>query len=483
MKKIVPFAVVCIIYSLLTSYAFSQTFFYTLLGDSAITEDCKICGRPTIPQPMRGTFIVQITNQNPISTQVAIKDIHFYSGDPADPFYLVTGNGYGEVFGEVAMLQRITLHLTILKKYSTNRELVFTNITMAVVINPPMINCELAQTEEDMFQFYTLKIVAAPLHEILFSTESGFTSGNSTIRGTGGDVLSNNGKIIKSKSELVKGLRLVNPPEYLNIDALDILPGGIILFSLDQKMTSQTLGTIDEGDVVTDLGDIAYRNTDLLSRMGFMPPAPALGLDGIQVLANGEVLFSTRDNAFSESLGQLIQHGDILSNQGYIYRKNKDLLAAFQPVEQNVDYGLDAFYVWATGEIWFSTTTGFTSRVLGTIMPGDLLSDKGYIVFKNLDLMSKFQPLEDLADFGLDGLFIITDLTTVSAPPRITFSKLQNGVLTIRWQGQGRIYRVERASDISGQFVPVMTTTATQFEETIEAAFMSPRMFYRIRQW
>jgi hypothetical protein len=116
MKKIVPFAVVCIIYSLLTSYAFSQTFFYTLLGDSAITEDCKICGRPTIPQPMRGTFIVQITNQNPISTQVAIKDIHFYSGDPADPFYLVTGNGYGEVFGEVAMLQRITLHLTILKK-------------------------------------------------------------------------------------------------------------------------------------------------------------------------------------------------------------------------------------------------------------------------------------------------------------------------------------------------------------------------------
>lgn len=481
MKRIIQLAAVYLFCSVLTTFA--QTYYYTLLGDSLITEDCKACGRPTIPQPMRGEFTLQVTNQNPISTQVIIRDIHFYSGDPSDPLYLVKGSGYGEIFGEVAMLQRITLNLTILRKYSTNRELVFTNTTMAVVINPPMVNCELAQTEEDMFQFYTLKIVAAPMHEILFSTESGFTSGNSTIRGSGGDILSNKGKVIKAKNDLIKALRLVDPPETLNIDALDILPGGIILFSFNQNVNSQTAGWIEEGDVVTDLGDVAYRNTELLSRMGFMPPTPALGLDGIQVLNNGEVLFSTRYNAFSEKLGQFIQHGDILSNQGYIYRKNKDLLAAFQPADPNQDYGLDAFYVWQTGEIWFSTASGFTSRTLGSIMAGDLLSDKGYIVFRNLELMSKFQPLEDLADFGLDGLFIVTDLTAITVPPRIVFSKFRDGVLTLKWQGQGRIYRVERANDVLGPFMPVMTTTSTQFEETIDTALFPQKMFYRIRQW
>lgn len=483
MKKFLLTNVVFLLFFLSTRLAFGQNYHYTLLGDSVIIEDCQICGRPLIPQPLRGTFSIEITNQNPISTQFAIKDVNFYSGTADDPLYLATGEGKGEIFGEVALIQRIILNLTIYRKYNPPRQLTFTNTTPSMVFTPPMVNCELAQTQEDPIQYYTLKIVAAPLHEILFSTESGFTSGNSNIRGTGGDILSNKGKIIKTKNDLIKDLHLINPPPSLNVDALDILQGGIILFSFDQKVTSQTIGAIDEGDVVTDMGDLAYRNLDLLARMGFMPPAPALGLDAIHVLNNGEVLFSTRDNAFSEKLGQLIQHGDIVSNQGYIYRKNKDLVSAFHPENTNVDYGLDAFYVWGTGEIWFSVSTGFTSGTLGQIMAGDLLSDKGYIVFKNLELMSNFQPLEDLADFGLDALYIVTDLTITTQPPRITFSKLENGILTIKWQGQGRIYRIEKAPDITGPFEPVITTTSKQFDEIINFATAPQKMFYRIRQW
>jgi hypothetical protein len=39
-----------------------------------------------------------------------------------------------------------------------------------------------------------------------------------------------------------------------------------------------------------------------------------------------------------------------------------------------------------------------------------MLSDQGFIVVRNLDLVQPFSPLEDLADFGLNGLWLVTDL-------------------------------------------------------------------------
>jgi hypothetical protein len=460
----------------------SQEYFYTLIRGSSITDDCKICGRPTIPIPINGNFLIQITNQTPFATRFAVKKINFYSGQPDDPTILITGEGNGEIFGEVALIQVITLNLTIYRKGGTNRFLQFTNTTGAITIPLPMVQCELVQTQEDMFQFYTLKINAAPYHEIWFSTENGFTSTNSLMNGTPADILSSTGNKIKSKADLIKNLNLQNPPEDLNVDALDVITNGIILFSFDRAVTSSTLGVINEGDVVSDSGNIVYRNESLLSKLGFMPPAPSLGLDAIQVLDNGEVLFSTRSDAFSEKLGAMIQNGDIISSEGYIFKKNKDLLQQLLPSEQDIDYGLDAFYLWENGELWFSTKLGFNSTKVGTVLAGDLLSDRGYVVYKNLDLLAPFSPLEDLADFGLDALFIITDLSVVSQPPRITEIKIQNDAININWAGEGRLFRVESSDDIIGNFFPVQTTTSKNIKIPLNNT-RKQKQFFRIRQW
>lgn len=147
--------------------------------------------------------------------------------------------------------------------------------------------------------------------------------------------------------------------------------------------------------------------------------------------------------------------------EGYIVKKNRDLLSVFQPSEPNKDYGLDAFYIWDNGDVWFSTTQGFTSQTLGIIRAGDLLCDKGYIVYKNLDLLSKFSPLEDLADFGLDAIFIVTDLNVPLQPYHK--QEIENGNLTFKWQGEGRIYQIEKADNILGPFIPVITTTTKEF--------------------
>src|SRR4030095_14406029 len=102
-----------------------------------------------------------------------------------------------------------------------------------------------------------------------------------------------------------------------------------------------------------------------------------------------------------------------------IVKSNYELLAKFHPANTNIDYGLDAVYVWPSGEIWFSTEDGFSGADLELYRPCDLLSDHGYVVFRNLELVGAFAPMEDLADFGLDGLFIVTDVTPSASPPTI----------------------------------------------------------------
>ncbi len=466
------------------SYIFnlnSQEFSYTLINGSTVTEECEICGRPTIPVQIRGNFVINITNQTTIGTRFEIKRINFYAGNENDPDISIKGNGCGEIFGEVAQQVRVNLYLSISKKYGTNRFLIFTNLSNNPTLTLPMVQCEVVQTEDDIFQFYTINIIAAPFNEIWFSTEYKFTPDNLQFIGTPADILSNSGKRIKSKAELINNLNIKDPPDNLSIDSIEVSTNGIILFSLNQSVSSDTIGLIDEGDVVSEDGKIIFRNVTLLNKFGFMPPTPALGLDALQIPDNQKVLFSTRNDAFSESLGEMIQNGDILSNEGYIVKKNRDLLSVFQPSEPDKDYGLDAFYIWDNGDVWFSTTHGFTSQTLGTIRAGDLLCDKGYIVYKNLDLLSKFSPLEDLADFGLDAIFIVTDLNVPVQPPRITSWKIENSSLTFKWQGEGRIYQIEKADNILGPFIPVITTTTKEFIDTQGA--LNNKAFYRLRQW
>lgn len=63
-------------------------------------------------------------------------------------------------------------------------------------------------------------------------------------------------------------------------------------------------------------------------------------------------------------------------------------------------------------DLWFSTDMGFyvqrpdRTTQWQRIEDGDLLSTRGYVVARNLDLLSAFAPVEDPANFGLDAVAV-----------------------------------------------------------------------------
>jgi hypothetical protein len=200
------------------------------------------------------------------------------------------------------------------------------------------------------------------------------------------------------------------PTPDLGLDGVDLLPGGEIAFSIESDLFSETLGDLHEGDLLSDQGRVMMTYSKLITPLGPEPPPLDLGLDAADLLENGEILFSIEKDFFSESLGRSVRKGDLLSSKGFIVRSNEQLVARFQPADPKKDYGLDAIFVWPNGEVWFSVETGFYGQHFEPYNAGDLLSDQGYVVYRNLELLGAFQPLEDLADFGLDALWIVTDL-------------------------------------------------------------------------
>lgn len=284
-----------------------------------------------------------------------------------------------------------------------------------------MIHISLEQTNGTFIQVFQLDLAAAPVREIWFSTVSGFTSGYygqpPTNHVSAGDLISVSGRIVKRNHELIGRLGIMPIAPDIGLDAVDVLPSGEIALSVEEDIFSETLGPLQHGDLLSSQGRILHSNQDLLARFVPQPPAPDVGLDAVQVLDHGEVLFSIETNIFSERLGVTLRRGDLLSNTGQVLRTNQQLLVRFHPSNPAKDYGLEALYVWPHGEIWFSTEEGFQDQMLGPILPGDLMSDLGHVVFRNLELLNAFAPVEDLADFGLDALFIVTDAATPAAPP------------------------------------------------------------------
>jgi hypothetical protein len=223
------------------------------------------------------------------------------------------------------------------------------------------------------------------------------------------------------------------------------------------------------------------RNQALTAAFGIMPAVPDLGLDAVMVKDDGEILFSIETDAFGETMGKMLRHGDVLSNKGQIVASNAQLLSRFHPSAPK-DYGLDALYLWPSGEIWFSLREGLEDGQLGPVAAGDLLSDQGVIIFRNLELMSAFAPIEDLADFGLDGLFIVTDLTALAPAPCLTrISRGQSSIASLGWEGQGRVFQVQRAASVTGPFPSISPLLPDRMWD--DAGATNSTGFYRLRQW
>lgn len=458
----------------------SRAVHYQLIDGSYLLDDCPVCARPSIQWPMRGSFEMRVVETGPFSTRYAIEKINFRAGGVDNP-YQFQGAGTLDVSSAFALLQTVELEGTITSAFETNRAS-FTNESRQFTRALPMIAVKMLQTNGTLAHTFTLQIYAAPFHEIWFSTASPF-HGADLPEGENefgaGDLLSSAGRAVKRNSEFQEGFP---GPTFLNmgLDAVDLLPGAEIAFSTD------TVGVLNDGDYAyARTGDI-YRYPDFLAAVAPVPPDDP-GLDGLQIKTNRAYYSLERDIEAFE-LGEFLRHGDLLfadseTLESGAFRRNEELLAQFNPPTRKTDYGLDAFYVWPSGEIWFSVHDGFSDSALGTISDGDILSDRGYIVFRNLELVSAFKPMEDAANFGLDAFTVITDVDGVQEADKLAihFATSNNGTIRLTWNGLGKVYQVERASNVEGPYLPISPILSALGWE--ESSGEVDAHFYRVRQW
>jgi hypothetical protein len=455
---------------------------YTLLDASEITEDCPICGRPTIPHPLRGTFDLALLGVGPLFTEYRITNISFSAGPKEQPLYTVTGNGTYSVGGEVAVRQDMLLQTEACNSAPSCRDATFTNDEHVVSATFPLLDISLTQTQVNLTSVYSMRLVAAPAREIWFTVTNGFASTNGVPSVRAGDLLSNSGRIVRTNTALLQSIGITNPSPALRINAFDIAPGGEIVFSLNGSAGSSTLGALSEGDLLSDRGRIVQRNQELTARFGIQPAVPDIGLDAAFVMTNGEILFSIRTNIFAEGKGLMLRHGDVLSNTGVVLKSNQQLLARFHPTATNTDFGLDALYVWPNGEIWFSTEAGFDDSQLVSISAGDLLSTEGVIVFRNAELLSAFGAPQDISNFGLSDVFVISDAVVASAPEFLS-PRREQGALALQWLGTNRVFHLERATNVIGPWQTVGEIDPDSSFRDTNALSTQPRGFYRLRGW
>jgi hypothetical protein len=457
---------------------------YTLLEGSYLIDDCLICGRPTIQQPLRGTFDLVLLQNTAPYRKFGVQNIDFHTTPPSWLERHVTGDGTYVRFEEFALLQDMTL-ATQIKDSTTNRPAFFTNETRLVERPFPLIQVDLKQTNGTLLQTFSLRLFAAPVREIWFSTSSGFLSTNRPAPGnqiSGGDLISNRGRVVKRNLDFVGRLGVMPSVPDLGLDAVNIARRGQLLFSLPADVFSETLGPLHHGDLLSSQGAIVKRNQDLLA--AFNPPSTAdAGLDAVQVLPSGEILFSIRSNIVISS-NLTLSRGDILSDKGRVYLSHQQLLAAFQPAVTNRDFGLDALYILPSGEIWFSTEEGFTDNRLGVVQAGDLLSSFGYRVFSNQDLLAAFAPSNPSKDYGLDALFVVADTQPPPATPlRIVRQTVTGSNLHFEWEGDGSVFQVESASNLMGPWSPCSEPIPDLSCDVARELGPSPASFFRVREW
>jgi hypothetical protein len=461
---------------------------YRLVEGSSLVDDCLICDRPTLLFPLRGSFELAPLESNPLYASYLLTNVQFVSAAPGGTHYQITGSGSYRIGGEVAVQQTLSLALDI-DDGSTNTFCTFTNAPGPNPLPWPMIRASAVQTNGTLLHTYSVTLVTAPLQEIWFSTRQGLTPSVPSFmppRLSNGDVLSDSGRVVRRNTDLMRRFGLmpsVDQATY-DVDALDVTPGGEILFSLRDGVFSETLGWLQGGDLLSDTGRIVKSNQELLAAFVSKSTRPDAGLDGVQMMSNGEILFSISTNVFSETLGVNLSRGDLLSSTGQVVKTSQQLLSAFQPNPKDGDYGLAAFHVWPSGEVWFTTETGFTSS-LGPVLAGDLLSDQGYIVFHNLELVSAFAPVEDLDNFGLDALFLVTDTLPPLPAPRLSspsHSVSPPGFL-FHWDSSGRIFQLQRASAVTGPYLPVSPILPDLRWLEPDGSASGAAAFYRLRSW
>jgi len=288
--------------------------------------------------------------------------------------------------------------------------------------------------------------------------------------------------VVKRNIDLVGRLGVMPIVPDLGLDAVQVTRRGEILFSIPSNVWSESQGLIQHGDLLSNRGVIVRSNQNLLAAFGLPPPQPDAGLDAIQVMTDGEILFSIRSNVVAKS-DLTLARGDILSDRGRVFRSNRDLLANFHPAITNRDFGLDALHILPSGEIWFSVEEGFADNQIGEVQAGDLLSSLGHRVFSNRQLVAAFAPADPAQDYGLDALFVVTDMRSPALAPRIVNVRRAGGAIHVDWDGDGDVFQLEHTSSLSGPWLPCSPILPDLFFDDANDLTTGAAGFYRLRQW
>ncbi len=386
---------------------------YRLVEGSTLTEHSEFADKPSIQIPISGYFWLKQLPSDPLFSNYAVNRMKIQSTDSTTLSYTGSLNGTFRIGGEVALLQQMVLKGTINK----SKDLLLDSGLQTININFPWIELDVFQLIPESSRVFDLHLVAVPWPKTFFSTKTSFTS-SAGVKVSNGDMISTSGKIIRKNNELSGKLGIMPIVPDLGLDAvmlkklLDTQSASNsreIFFSLPQDIFSETLGYLHNGDLLSDKGSIVKTYAEFIKPFGPMPPIPDYGLDAITYSNRGELLFSIEKDFFSEKLGKHISNGDLLSEKGYVFKTNSELLSKFKlyPTFAPIDIGLDGVYVWPWGEVWFSTKSSFPVAQYENIGPGDLLSSYGKVVFRNSELLKAFKPTEKIAHFGLDALEIL----------------------------------------------------------------------------
>lgn len=348
---------------------------YRLVEGSSVVEDCIGCDDPTLEIPLEGELWIRPGGACTPCNAILPLDLRLVSRDPASHAFVARGQGslrllVGTRPGTL-VAQELRLRLSVWADGGAEETVSLHSGVVPVSEPPPWIDVAADETlgdEPASPHSRRLRIVAAPWPAMLLSTSRPFTSGASKARIGAGDLIS------------AEGFR----PE----DGVGLI-----------------------------------RNSELTARLGIMPPVPDLGLDaallrwsvdtGPAAIPAPEVVFSTSEGAFSETLGPL-GPGDLLSADGRVVlpaarwlRAFSPLVAADDPEGLIADPGLDAACLLPDGRIAFSVETAFFSETLGrTVLPGDILTDDGQMLRAEGDLLARFGPAADTAGAGLDAVFV-----------------------------------------------------------------------------
>ncbi len=463
---------------------------YNLIEGSRLIDDCPVCDRLPIVRPIRGTFELRFVQADPLFTTYNIENLWFTNSAPTGPKYTVAGSGTVRIGGEIAVFQYVWLEVYIDNGITNSLCLLATNGAF-VSRRWPMLQISLEQTNGNFVQQYHLDLNAAPLREIWFSTANDFTAGAwpppDNVVGNG-DLLSSKGGRVKTNSALTAKLGVMPPVPDLGLKDFDLRPGGEIVFSIETDTFSESLGrALHSGDLLSSVGRIVQTNLALIS--AFQPdpvPADGVGVSALKFMDSTEIWFSVQTNFYSKTLGATVTSGDLLSDSGQIVRRNADLLRAFRPADTNFDAGLKAISAWQNGEIWFCTAAGFDSTDGTHYDAGDLLSDWGYVVYRNAELLSMFAPTDAPSLNPLDALWVVTDAQPDSPAPQLESPQLTNeppASLAFSWRALGKVFLLEKATNVSGPYGPLNPISPDTIGIDPGILTNGTSGFYRLRQW